>query len=942
VASASVSDLSTNISIDHCVISNPTGGAPGFPRLPITSRGGLNSGISITNNNIFNWLGTAVSLVAGSNCTISNNSFYMTTTDSVIGPVIYLQMSGGGHVISGNSIGGSAPDRSGTPLKYGSTGSGFIVMYLSLGSSAPSSIQGNVIGNVIADVGSSFSSPFVGMSLPAGSFPNVNIGTVTGNIIGGAAVTGNARDTIGLPSGSGFSGISCTNTGGIVYIENNVISNVVANPVTGTMQAIIATGSYPKTIRNNVIREITASCNGSGTPSTFLTPCGIIVGGGSSLSDVVNIDGNKIFNITNASTVGSANLVGLFVTSSRGVTVQRNHIYDLHATGSSSPLMWGMYVKGSISGTLTVRNNMIALGSSSNDVAYVGIEDAVAHGGASNNYFFNSVSMMGTATGTNGTCAFNRSGFANLTFKDNIVSNTRSGGTGNHIAIANTNATATGWTASSSNYNDLHSSSAGMIGQWLDGGVPLTFAGWKASSGGDAQSVSGAVAFVSTTDLHVNVSDSIVANRGIPVAGITTDYDGETRNATTPDIGADEFAGGSSTVTLGVQVAQNWNIVSLPVSSPIPDDSVKHIFVNSLNPYAFAFVGGYVQRFTMSNGPGYWIKSSLAYTQNITGTQRDTLTVPVAALWNMIGSISTSIDTSAAHVTPSVAGLRGSNFFKYANGYVVATTIEPGLGYWVKANSAGSFFMHATGPAAKAQPEAAGTERSIEDLNTLTIQDANGGSQTLYFGTDGNNEIPVAMFAMPPAPPEGSFDARFESSEGGLMVQTHPVEVSTVIDLPITVQSSAYPLTVSWSLKGDGSYELSEGATSHLVRGEGALRIANNEVRRFVLKVTGSSSLPKEFALSQNYPNPFNPTTNIKYALPVGARVRVSVYNVLGQLIATLKNEVQGAGYYTVPWNGKNHPGFDVSSGVYFYRIEAKPLDGRGEFTSIKKMMFLR
>jgi hypothetical protein len=373
----------------------------------------------------------------------------------------------------------------------------------------------------------------------------------------------------------------------------------------------------------------------------------------------------------------------------------------------------------------------------------------------------------------------------------------------------------------------------------------------------------------------------------------------------------------------------------------VPDDSVKHLYTNSINPYGFAFSGGYVQRFTMSNGPGYWIKSSAAYTQNITGTQRDTLTVPVSTNWNMIGSISTSIDTSVAHVTPSVAGLRSSNYFRYSNGYLVTTTIEPGGGYWVKANApGGTFFMHATGPAGKSVPEVAGAQRSIEELNTLTIQDANGGSQTLYFGADANGEIPVAMFAMPPAPPLGSFDARFESSEGGLMVQTHATEVNTVIDLPITIQSSAYPLTVLWKV-ADGSYELSDGVTSRPVRGEGTLRIANSEVRSLVLKVTGSSGVPKEFALSQNYPNPFNPTTSIKYALPVDSRVTMDVYNVIGQRVRTLVSDNIAAGYHLAEWDGTGNGGQQLASGVYFLQMSAKGTNGKS-FNEVRKLMMLK
>jgi uncharacterized repeat protein (TIGR02543 family) len=401
--------------------------------------------------------------------------------------------------------------------------------------------------------------------------------------------------------------------------------------------------------------------------------------------------------------------------------------------------------------------------------------------------------------------------------------------------------------------------------------------------------------------------------------------------------------------TVGVPVALSWNIVSLPVSAPTPDDSVQHIYANSINTFGFAFVGGYVQRSTMTNGPGYWIKSSAAYTQNITGSPRDTLTVPVAAAWNMIGSITTSIDTSAASVTPTPADLRGSNFFKYDNGYVVATTIEPGSGYWVRANSVGSFFMHATGPAAKRSTGELTVGRSIEDLNTLTIQDANGGSQTLYFGTDAGGEIPVSMFAMPPAPPEGSFDARFASSEGGLMVQTHAEQIENVIDLPIMVQSSAYPLTVSWKVnlpagKAGGtasSYELSDGSTTHPVRGEGSLRITNSRVQQLLLKVTGEGGLPKEFALSQNYPNPFNPTTNIKYALPVESRLTMEVYNMLGQRVRTLIDDNVAAGYHIAEWNGTGSEGQQLGSGTYFLKLSAAGINGT-KYSEVRKILMLK
>ncbi len=75
--------------------------------------------------------------------------------------------------------------------------------------------------------------------------------------------------------------------------------------------------------------------------------------------------------------------------------------------------------------------------------------------------------------------------------------------------------------------------------------------------------------------------------------------------------------------------------------------------------------------------------------------------------------------------------------------------------------------------------------------------------------------------------------------------------------------------------------------------------------------------LPFSYALQQNYPNPFNPTTTITYQLPIANYVELSVYNLLGQKVATLVSEKQAAGYYSVEWDA-----FNYASGVYVYKIE--------------------
>ena len=92
-----------------------------------------------------------------------------------------------------------------------------------------------------------------------------------------------------------------------------------------------------------------------------------------------------------------------------------------------------------------------------------------------------------------------------------------------------------------------------------------------------------------------------------------------------------------------------------------------------------------------------------------------------------------------------------------------------------------------------------------------------------------------------------------------------------------------------------------------------------------------NAGLPKTFALEQNYPNPFNPTTVISYQLPVASEVSLRVYDVLGREVMTLVQGRQEAGSYAVTLNGAN-----LSSGVYFYRLQA------GNFVATKKMMLVK
>ncbi len=91
------------------------------------------------------------------------------------------------------------------------------------------------------------------------------------------------------------------------------------------------------------------------------------------------------------------------------------------------------------------------------------------------------------------------------------------------------------------------------------------------------------------------------------------------------------------------------------------------------------------------------------------------------------------------------------------------------------------------------------------------------------------------------------------------------------------------------------------------------------------------SEIPNAYSLSQNFPNPFNPVTKINFALPKQGLVTLKVYDMLGREVSTLVNEVKSAGNYTVDFNGSQ-----LTSGVYFYKIQANG------FTDIKKMTLIK
>ncbi|MGE5430035.1 MAG: T9SS type A sorting domain-containing protein, partial [Syntrophomonadaceae bacterium] len=102
--------------------------------------------------------------------------------------------------------------------------------------------------------------------------------------------------------------------------------------------------------------------------------------------------------------------------------------------------------------------------------------------------------------------------------------------------------------------------------------------------------------------------------------------------------------------------------------------------------------------------------------------------------------------------------------------------------------------------------------------------------------------------------------------------------------------------------------------------------------------VESGNTVVYKYDLEQNYPNPFNPATNIKYSLANESNVKITIYNTIGQVIAVLVNKVEKAGKHNVLWETDGR----ISSGIYFYSVEASSLNGKEHFRAAKKMILLK
>ncbi|GJQ62739.1 MAG: hypothetical protein SCALA702_17920 [Melioribacteraceae bacterium] len=362
-------------------------------------------------------------------------------------------------------------------------------------------------------------------------------------------------------------------------------------------------------------------------------------------------------------------------------------------------------------------------------------------------------------------------------------------------------------------------------------------------------------------------------------------------------------------MALMIDVSTGWNIVSAPMD--MDDMSVSAVYPGAVSQ-AFGFDNGYYTVNTCVPGYGYWVKFDGADQIEMLG-QPTGDDVPVKEGWNLIGPMEYEMMVSGIGTNPS--GLLTSPFYEFSSGYGIAESLMPGHGYWVKAS--GNGVLTYSNKAAKSGVP----KNEITSSASLVLTDAAGNTTKLLLGANLSNS---EYFELPPLPPSQVFDVRFSSNK----------VVESSVSGEIKMQGLEYPVTIS-AEGSDITLQDNLGGillNASLKAGE-QIVIADTRINSMSVS---SVEIPTEFTLGQNYPNPFNPSTTINFALPVDAKVTVSLYNMLGEKVNDIVAKEFSAGSHEVKFNASQ-----LASGMYIYTVSANGADGR-TFSDTKKMMLMK
>ena len=846
----------------------------------------------------------------GGNNSSDGNHFYQMYSITSTQVAIFFRPGGNssGNVIGYNLIGGSDRNCAGSAWEISGTEPFSGIKAVVSATTTGVLIQYNTIQNFDI-ISTDASTSFNGILADSGSM------TIDHNTIGHNSTTNSIQSAApSLVCGIYSKAVYNTN------ITNNTISNITLTSTSNNSPLLKGIKQYNMlgrdqgkiTISGNSIHDLS---NSGTTPYGEGTVVGITYTDSSNSSNG-EISSNTIHNLNCDNTTGSnVYMAGIEINDyAYKVNVFKNKVYDLYNSNTSSSMIGGMVIRvnfGSlITQNVTMYNNMMHLNTNQNVQVY-GIWDLSTDTNTFNlNLYYNSIYLAGNvSSGNNKSSCFNR-GFtgiypaslparANIQIVDNILVNTRSGGSGKHYSIINspdsTISASSGWTQNAANYNFMVTLNNNAVCGWGQGsGInDYSFCNWKMSTGTTKQDSNSwyinsasfqAKRFFSDTsvaDLSIkSVNGEAWYVKGKGVAGsfsglVNSDFQGNNRTTTYKFgtcIGASEFTpisnplepvitgriaiNDSSIISLG---GKQIGVIRWTGGTSLPDSIVFEYFTGSNPPGNF---GG-------NFGNCYW------------------------RLYPISGGTDFSY-TITLNYDPAIMGyISGENYIRLGKS-------EDGV-HWL--------------------------HYGLAVVNTSTKTVSFNFSTFSYFAlSDENSPMPVEL---------ASFTANVAVRDVLLKWQTDNEVNNSGFDVQRSDNNNWKSIGfVEGKNLTQNSYTFTDSKLNSGTYKYRLKQIDNNgNFKIFDLTNSVKIGTPDKFSLMQNYPNPFNPVTRISYNLPANSFVSLKVYDMTGKEVATLVNENQVPGYYDVDFSAGK---FNLSSGIYFYRLSA------GTNTKILKMALIK
>jgi hypothetical protein len=715
-------------------------------------------------------------------------------------------------------------------------------------------------------------------------------------------ITGNIITKIRMISTTAGTGINVGGTGANMTVSGNSLYDIIQRN-TGEFRGIVSSaptvtisGNSIRSIQctnatgtNNNIRGIFHSAVSSTAIITANSIDGLTTSGISSTFNSVNVnplngifigtaDSCAIYNnsvnglYTSNTTAISTTVFGIGTTNCPKSYIGNNYIADVNNLSSGATSRAGGILIFNASNRQWITNNIISIGNNINALSVFGI------------VHYNTSVQSGTiyASGNSvymfGTASGTASSYAFQRVRETPVE------LKNNI-FANMRSGGTGghfavsvinstsnWSAANVNNNDLYSANSSTIGQWL--ATSYDFANWKTNSGGDANSISGNPLFHSITNFYM-LPNSPCYNAGTPLDYVPTDYYGTTRSLTTPTIGAVEMTYSltpASQNTISSPTLFTNNVI-LPLGSP----GGVSINPTTVSPSSASFTAQFYSSGSTGSNPGVTNRSPYFWT---------------------LSTDASSVGTTVRFYFDNIP----------ANGVLVTGTLK---------------LLRRSGP------NSAWSVWPFVAVNSSYIEAAPlTGFSEFALGGDIDNPLPAEL---------GNFTALVSHRDVNLNWKTTSEQNNSGFDIERKIKDGAWQKIGFVQGRGNSNSENSYAyQDKNLSKGNYLYRLKqidfNGVFKYYELSSYVNVGVPVKFELSQNYPNPFNPTTKINFSLPKDSRVTLTIFDISGREVSRLLNdEFKQADYYTMQFNGSN-----LSSGVYFYRIQA------GDFIESKKMMLVK